>query len=263
MASSPSVTESLGIWEVKKVTQILSNTTDMIQVTAATEDDIDTDAASKSSKPFQALIHKSLLCFFSQYYRAALQGGFLEAGRKSVVLELDIEDCQYFVGWLYSGQLPDVPMPGHLFELYIFADKTDVLALRRAIMTKIIRMEHKMMPTFHEIAVALDSLPSTSPLYRWLLDTCVHHWVSKYPIAVTLPNGFLVDWIKGAADRTCTTTEGYCSECPCCEQNSCNYHEHESVEEWTSTCGVSKETQAKLPDHSYLVNEPSPKIDGI
>ncbi|KAG9568788.1 hypothetical protein KCU71_g7233, partial [Aureobasidium melanogenum] len=180
MASSPSVTESSGIWEVKKVSQILSNTTDIIQVTASPEGDTDDNAvAAKSSKPFQALIHKNLLCFFSTYYRAALQGGFLEAGNKSVILELDFENCQYFIGWLYSGRLPDVPMPGHLFELYIFADKTDILALRRAIMTKIMKMEHKTMPTFHEIAVALDSLPSTSPLYHWILDTCVHHWTGS------------------------------------------------------------------------------------
>ncbi|KAH0394278.1 hypothetical protein KCU89_g11532, partial [Aureobasidium melanogenum] len=113
MASSPSVTESSGIWEVKKVSQILSNTTDIIQVTASPEGDTDDDAAAaKSSKPFQALIHKNLLCFFSTYYRAALQGGFLEAGNKSVVLELDFENCHT---GLTAFDLPTLPLdPGHM-----------------------------------------------------------------------------------------------------------------------------------------------------
>ncbi|KAH0263806.1 hypothetical protein KCU91_g12479, partial [Aureobasidium melanogenum] len=157
----------------------LSSTTDMIQVTAATEDDTEDDASEKSSKPFQALIDKDL-CFFSTDYRAALRGGFLESRNKSVVLDLKTTDCRHLIEWLYSGRLPDVLRTTQLFSLYVFADKTDILALRRAIMTRVVEVD-ETMPAFFEAAVALDSLSSTSPLYRWLLDTYVHHWMSKYP----------------------------------------------------------------------------------
>ncbi|KAG9659434.1 hypothetical protein KCU64_g3849, partial [Aureobasidium melanogenum] len=257
MPPSPSITQSAGIWKMEKVTQILSSTTDLIQLRPSDEDE-----TKNSGDPFQAMVHKDLLCFFSTYYRAALQGGFLEASNKSVVLDLKTADCQYLVGWLYSGRLPDVSR-NQLFGLYVFADKTDVLALRRAIMTRIVTSENQMLPAFSQAAVALNSLPSSSPLYRYLLDTYTHHWLSKYPTSEDmLPNGFLVDWIKRAADRTCKISEEPCSKYPCCEENSCNYHEHESVEEWTYTCGASKDFSAKRRDHSRLVNKTNPKTNG-
>ena len=180
------------------------------------------------------MVHEDLLCFFSEYYRAALQGGFLEAGNKSVVLDLKTADCHSLVGWLYTGRLPDAPR-NDLFGLYVFADSTDILALRRAIMTRVVKSENQTLPTFSEAAVALDSLPSTSPLYRYLLDTYTHHWMFEYATKEDmLPYGFLMDWIERAAKRTCVVSEESCSKCPCCDTNFCDYHEHGSFEEWKS-----------------------------
>lgn len=173
------------------------------------------------------MVHKDLLCFFSKCYRAALQGGFLEAGNKSVVLELKTADCQYFVGCVYTGRLPDVPR-ADLFPLYVFADKTDMLAVRRAIMTRVAGCGDDIPPEFCEAAVTLNSLPSTSPLYQWLLHTYTRHSLSGCLEAKdALPYAFLLDWINEGRNGTRTNSSKYCRKC----QHPCNYHEHESVEE--------------------------------
>lgn len=51
-------------------------------------------------------VHKELLCSVSDFFSAALNGGFKEAATGVVKLpEQDTETFQYFVHWLYSGKL--------------------------------------------------------------------------------------------------------------------------------------------------------------
>ncbi|KAH0278493.1 hypothetical protein KCU91_g2427, partial [Aureobasidium melanogenum] len=264
MASSPSVAESAGMWNLDNVTAILGCTTDTIQLRSGDEDhtsedtdedDFQTEKSETTYKTFRASVQKELLCYFSPYYRAALKGGFSEAASKSVVLELDPMVCCMLVGWLYSGKLPKWIEWAQILSLYVFADRTDMLALRRAIMTRIVHIEvGDRIPRFEVAAIALNSLPSTSPLYRWLLNAYIHHWMADYEtLDDTLPNWFLVDWVRGAAARKCEVTEDDCGRCPCCEYNACNYHEHENTEEWKSTCFAAKGCKAKRPDNAFLV----------
>jgi hypothetical protein len=74
-------------------------------------------------------------------YIAALLRGFKEATSPHFDLELGKWDAENFVRWLYSGQLGDRlsgPMVLELIRLYIFADKFDIPALRRKILTELV-----------------------------------------------------------------------------------------------------------------------------
>lgn len=212
------------------------------------EGDTEEGQSEATNKPFQAIVQKELHCYFSPYYRAALKGSFSEYANKSVVLELDPMTCRMLVGWLYSGKLPAFLGWNSTFSLYVFANRTDILALRRAIMTRIVNFEvGDRIPGFEASAIALSSLPSTSPLYRWLLEAYIHHWMADYEtLDDMLPNWFLVDWVKGAAARKCEVTEDDCGRCPCCKYNACNYHEHESIEEWMSSKPTSSHEESML-----------------
>ncbi|KAI4718790.1 hypothetical protein E4T48_05055 [Aureobasidium sp. EXF-10727] len=212
------------------------------------------DDLEQDGKPFQAMVHRDLLCLFSPYYQAALKGEFSEAGKKTLDVELDFMAGRMLVGWLYSGRFTCVGGWESLFSLYVFADKTDMLALRRAIMTVILDVTKrpKRMPSFLQVSLALESLPSTSPLYRWILARYVHHWMPKYETPDTeLPNEFLMEWLKAAAVRTCEVQLGSCSDCPCCRLDACDFHEHESIEEWKS----SKDFVVKQPNVASLKNK--------
>jgi hypothetical protein len=93
----------------------------------------------RTSYSWRAHVHKSLLCHYSTYYEAAIFRNFYEATRDYFTLDLDKNCADWFVRWLYSGQLgdrrPQNPEDEDLYRLYIFADEKDILALRRTIMT--------------------------------------------------------------------------------------------------------------------------------
>lgn len=86
-------------------------------------------------------VNKALLCYFSSYYAAALNGRFAEARQEIFSVDLSGKQLQAFINWIHTGRL-DL----HIWEredrvkLYIFADLVDVLALRRQIMTEKGRM---------------------------------------------------------------------------------------------------------------------------
>lgn len=58
-------------------------------------------------------VHKELLCSVSDFFAAALDGGFKEAEAGAVKLpEQDPDTFQYFIHWLYAGKLTDYFRPG-------------------------------------------------------------------------------------------------------------------------------------------------------
>jgi hypothetical protein len=80
---------------------------------------------------FTILIPESLLCYFlSRYYAALLRGSFAEAGSNTITLELNVAQAKAFVTWMYSGRFGESFDYNMLFELYVFADKVDVPAMK-------------------------------------------------------------------------------------------------------------------------------------
>lgn len=122
---------------------------------------------------WEELVHKPLLCHYSTYYEAAIDGGFQEANYGHFNLGLNKVCAEWFVRWFYSGQLylldATCPYIEELFQLCVFADEKDILALRRDVMTTIMK-EDRGYIEFDYVALATDSLPPSAPLYRYMVE---------------------------------------------------------------------------------------------
>ncbi|KAG9664402.1 hypothetical protein KCU95_g830, partial [Aureobasidium melanogenum] len=87
-------------------------------------------------------INKALLIRFSPYYRAIFLGGFSDKDKETFVMEILLEDMIVVRRWLYDGSLmfaDDAAEYRQLIRLYVFADYYDFPALRRAIMSLLVR----------------------------------------------------------------------------------------------------------------------------
>ncbi|KAH0130943.1 hypothetical protein KCU67_g16825, partial [Aureobasidium melanogenum] len=186
---------SSGHWDPALLSSILSSSTTpdaMIEL--------------RTSCGFKSLVHKSLLSHYSRYYSVAVNGDFLEAKNTSFELELNKQQAEIFICWLYSGRLSDKllrPDTKDLLELYVFADKTDISALRRQIMTTLVNRRGVHM-SLRSIVMIVNSLPASSPLYRFAVEWYVHHWLptkaanGRYdPAYEELPKEFLVTVMCG------------------------------------------------------------------
>ncbi|KAI5270737.1 hypothetical protein E4T47_05852 [Aureobasidium subglaciale] len=126
---------------------------------------------------FHTTIHRELICYFSKYYNALLKGRFSESGQKKITLKMSKYKARLLVTWLYTGHIADDVDYQNLFQLYVSADQTDILALRRATMNQIHRNSHeKKNPGLANVAEDLKVLPKSSGLVRWMVDRFAHHW---------------------------------------------------------------------------------------
>lgn len=190
---------------------------------------------------WKALVHKTLLCHYSTYYDAAIYGKFQEANIDHFDIGLDKSCAEWFVRWLYSGKLsgPDANTgTEELFRLYVFADEKDILALRRDVMTRL--MEFDSALPYSEIALPINSLPPSAPLYKFIVEWHSHHW---WPVKrdfgpqdqgyEDLPKEFLHLVMRGLVLRPGSNSNsiGTNPSCACCG-SPCRFHEHKSYEEW-------------------------------
>ncbi|KAI5241285.1 hypothetical protein E4T43_05522 [Aureobasidium subglaciale] len=164
---------------------------------------------------FHATIHRELICYFPKDYNALLKGRFSESGQKKITLRMSKYKARLLVTWLYTGHIADDVDYQNLFQLYVFADQTDILALRRVIMNQIHRNSHeKKNPGLANVAEAL-----------------------KVRSARTNSHGF---WCFGTGrlilKDPCCEGGGRGYHCGCrnygIKIQACCYHEHESHEGW-------------------------------
>jgi len=188
-------------------------------------------------------LNKALLSRLSTYYKAAFHSGFSESAQKIFDMDICAEDMHSFKTWLRDGRLTfrwDKLTLEQIIRLYIFADYYDFPALRRTIMTKLVldkygdRANTRLLT--YKVEGYLSELPPASPLYQWLAMVWAHHvdahsYSSQaYRLENETPEEFrnLVHSIRssGTLPRVCK----------CCYR-PCDYHEHESEQEWeTSEC---------------------------
>ncbi|KAG9694948.1 hypothetical protein KCU95_g5246, partial [Aureobasidium melanogenum] len=220
--------DSRGHWDPALLSSILSSSTTS-----------DAMIELRTSCGFKSLVHKSLLSHYSRYYSVAVNGEFLEAKNTSFELELNKQQAEIFICWLYSGRLsynllrPDTK---DLLELYVFADKTDISALRRQIMTALVNRRGVHM-SLRSIIMIVNSLPGSSPLYRFAVEWYVHHWMptkaenGRYdPDYEELPKEFLFTVMCGFSEIRDDHQRMKRILCKCCT-NPCYYHEHESQDD--------------------------------
>lgn len=193
-----------------------------------------------NGKIFSAVVHKELLCHFSAYYTAALKGGFSEAKKDTITMELPHDQIQDLISWLYSGRILSCTT-SRLLDNYIFADEKMMLALRRSIMTQLIHCQDQGLDALHlsEAMPCVKVLPQSSGLFRYLVDFWVHYGSQDYVSEIEewdddkrIPRNFFYQALNKFASEN---NSGYLvksSPSRECLKVACNYHEHTNCREW-------------------------------
>ncbi|KAI4847300.1 hypothetical protein E4T44_04587 [Aureobasidium sp. EXF-8845] len=233
----------------------------------------------KCTDDFTIHIPESLLCYFSRYYAALLRGSFVEAGSNTTTLELKAAQAKAFVTWMHSGRFAEDCDYKMLFELYVFADKVDVPAMKKDIMTFIHKRSHRRgSPEMKDTVRTFHLLPKSCGLVRWMLDRFAHH--EGFDLTMDQEFGISVLAARNMGhELTCRNTTMSVDADPCCnvvvklgcncsercqekatKGQACAYHEHASPEEWKSCAGDGFKG---LVDLAYLkgitVHDPVPE----
>ncbi|KAH0031589.1 hypothetical protein KCU78_g2781, partial [Aureobasidium melanogenum] len=239
-ASSKLPSAIIRCWRVEQVRQIERDFPETIHVPMPND-------------PSQWLLglNKNVLMHFSSYFRTMLDGS---SGKSVDIIELDLELdlVLIFAAWLSHSLLEhDILSSSSLIQLYIFADSYDFPALRRDIML-ILAGKCGHTPgaeSFKSLAQmhVFSKLSSSSPLYQWLVETHIHHSTSLSDDQgyEEVPREFLFLICRGFAQNVDDRL------CKCCH-NPCDYHEHESEEEWRATCYAARPRIAKPDRWTYL-----------
>lgn len=196
------------------------------------------DPYAYHSEPFRASVHKELLCYYSAHYSSVLKGKSSEAKKGTIEVNLSYRQAHNFVRWLYTGTL-ELEETHELLYLYVFADKKEILALRRSIMSIIIEG--------HELEVDgsmtdLTHLSHSCGLFHYIVDLWACKWsqdgdcedMEYYDEAKSIPRVFFYRALRKLAlmvDERDT--------CMAALKVPCNYHEDSSVSEWEASLLIS------------------------
>ncbi|THX28222.1 hypothetical protein D6D02_07284, partial [Aureobasidium pullulans] len=235
-------------WSEGVISGILRSSTETIELQSD---------PSKNKEVFRSTVNKELLCFFSPYYVAAIKGHFSEAKQKLFTLDLNHAQTRAFTHWLCTGRLTHTNTSAWavdkkcLFGLYIFADMTDNLDLRRAVMSHLTSELTGTTDRPHpsEYGKLLPQLPKDSPLIPFCLDATVVDLELNEYLGIQIMKASrgveLLRWLP--EDRVRYIMEGVNERRKridredkwhfLWEVNACDYHEHENEEEWSLTCG--------------------------
>jgi hypothetical protein len=179
-------------------------------------------------------VHRELLSFYSQYFRAAFNGDFAEA--ESGVVELETEDPAVFasfVAWLYTRKIRtdqiDTKNSTEYFlsivKLWIFADRRQIPLLMNEMIDTLqqVALEVKLLPTssFQEV---YKNTSDNSLLRRMLVDMSqrlgsetLAECMTRHP--ENFPKDYLFDMVKAQLStsppvRLCVTQYGKLELCP-------------------------------------------------
>jgi hypothetical protein len=92
-------------------------------------------------------MNKALLSHLSSYYKAAFNSNFSESTQEVFAIELFSADLCAVKSWMHDGILPAQRKGSEGFDfeqlvrLYVFADYHDFPALRRTIMSMLVRCQ--------------------------------------------------------------------------------------------------------------------------
>ena len=153
-------------------------------------------------------VHKHLLCKSAAYFKAALEGSFIEA--KSQILELPEEKVavfEHFVFWIYTdqvlqeGQTLDDISWHLLFHLYVFSEARGITILQNKVIDVLIDKSHYhgKIPTQY-LNYIHGNTRESSPIRRLFVDWAAHEgtlnevWFNEEDNS-DYPKAFLIDLV--------------------------------------------------------------------
>ncbi|KAI4759558.1 hypothetical protein E4T52_02335 [Aureobasidium sp. EXF-3400] len=128
----------------------------------------------------QYTLHKGLLCFYSDFFRAALNGSFKEATERKVELpEVQIDVFEAFQVWLYTQTFPkNETVPGKVYlewnlliKLWIFGDGHQIPLLQNNAMDAMLdKVRQDREVPVYSMTHAYENTTSKSHLRKALVD---------------------------------------------------------------------------------------------
>ncbi|KAL0262984.1 hypothetical protein SLS55_001959 [Diplodia seriata] len=158
------------------------------------------------------LIHKSILCAQSPYFRAALAEGRWKEGQDNAIA-LDETDpamfSQLVVNWLYTGEVPD-NIRDSVEAGYIFADRYDFPELRSKVLGEVYSYyvaRNYLLPSYKVIIQAFENLPPTCKLCELYVDLYGSRWYTELDneedaaLREQLPTSFILPLMERLGER--------------------------------------------------------------
>jgi hypothetical protein len=126
------------------------------------------------------IIHKDLLAFYSDYFRAAFNGSFKEATQSKISLHDESEDVFDIVNqFVYSRVIADGKGEklswDILIRVWVFGDKHMIPSLQNAVMDVLVKKNKAdhFLPT-NKISNIWENTLYSSPLRNFILDRAVY-----------------------------------------------------------------------------------------
>ncbi|KAG9766053.1 hypothetical protein KCU73_g24, partial [Aureobasidium melanogenum] len=227
---SDSVLEDIGLLfkdSVDKPTIRCWNEAEICEIIHDNHETVQLVSRGDASWPaYTATFNRHLLTRVSPYFRALLEGGFSESTKKILPVDSDAYELRIFEKRLSTGSI-EVEYHWYIDMVYLykFADYYDIPALRREVMSELVKQARKQRG-FWLASVAVEHLPSSSPLYRFFVEEFVQHANDIFHGGYELvTKEFLSLIFTGLAKRSAD------NPCRCCH-NPCDFHDHDSEEEW-------------------------------
>jgi len=195
-----------------------------------------------SKQPF--VLHKGLLCFYSDFFRAAFEGSFKEATERKIELpDVDIDTFEAFQVWLYSqsfrgindladsSQAPKLPSFQILAHLWVFGDKYQIPVLQNGAIDALIQKTLEEQIFGIEIVnIAYENTMAGSPLRRYAIDYCVFRMVHRLGEHSIFQGDNLGNWNTEAfVDFARCMSDAWERKLPMRkmpDNNKCHYHVH-------------------------------------
>ncbi|GIZ45778.1 hypothetical protein CKM354_000893100 [Cercospora kikuchii] len=194
---------------------------------------VKTEDAVEGTNTFK--VHKGVLCFYSGYFDACLNGQFAEAFRGAVDLaEDDPGTFKHFVAWLYTRQLPlnhEAETGGgqwqSIIRLWVLADKREVpLLANRCInaLRELIAVRWEV--PINRLKFVYGNTTPDSPLRRFIIFyiAVASGLQVKDEQRQNFPADALWDMLKLSYNRD---TSKYMSFDEILAMDLCQYHQHE------------------------------------
>jgi len=121
-------------------------------------------------------LHKDLLCFYSDYFRAAFNGSFKEAAdRKLELPNVEISLFDKFQVWLYTRDLQEPTGPGggfhFLVDMWILGDQHQIPLLQNQVMDEIFaKLAQSNSFTVNVVPKAYAKTVAGSPLRKAVIE---------------------------------------------------------------------------------------------
>jgi hypothetical protein len=202
------------------------------------------------------VVHRDLLIYHSDFFRAALTGNFKEAENNIVALRDDEPHIfEFFVHWLYHKELPtkanapaellkdwdtgdfaDSFKIDNIFRLYVLGDKRGVANLKLATLAELFQElsryhnQEYVLANPSAIGYAYENLPAEDPLLRYLVDDHCYRARSDHWLRIDVlpyPQVFLGNLMS----RYAKFAQGKIGAWGDHELELCDYHDHKDKNE--------------------------------